>query len=179
MKIQLTVEISFISPLDTRGICTMDSKSDNVEITMCNEVDDIIKELFESFKKRYQQGLETKIKGSQFIFESVYLLYYSLQEISLNRGGSYIDSPEWLKNKKATINPKIEDNECFKYAITVALNLEKIENHPEIISNLKPFIDQYNWKEIEFPSHSKDWKKFKQNNKTIALNILLVPHNTK
>ena len=64
MKIQLTVEISFISPLDTRGICTMDSKSDNVEITMCNEVDDITKELFESFKKRYQQGLETKIKGS-------------------------------------------------------------------------------------------------------------------
>ena len=41
-----------------------------------------------------------------------------------------------------------------------------------------PFIDQYNWKGIEFPSHSKDWKKFEQNNKAIALNILYVPYDT-
>ena len=59
------------------------------------------------------------------------------------------------------------------------MNHQNIENHPERISNLKPFIDQYNWKGIEFPSHSKDWKKFEQNNKTIALNILFVPYNTK
>ena len=42
---------------------------------------------------------------------------------------------------------------------------------------MKPFIDQYNWKEIDFPSHSKDWKNFEQNNKAIALNILFVPYN--
>ena len=43
---------------------------------------------------------------------------------------------------------------------------------------LKSFVDQYKWKGIEFPSHSKVWQKFKQNNKTVALNILFVPHNT-
>ena len=59
------------------------------------------------------------------------------------------------------------------------MNYQNIENHPERISDLKPFIDQYNWKDIEFPSHSKDWKKFEQNNKTIAFNILFVPYNTK
>ena len=59
-KIQLTMQITFISSLDTGEIRTMDSKSDNVEITMGNEADDIIKELFESFKKRYQKGLEQK-----------------------------------------------------------------------------------------------------------------------
>ena len=48
------------------------------------------------------------MKGSQFVFESANLLYYSLHKISLNRGGSYIDSPEWLENKKATINHKIK-----------------------------------------------------------------------
>ena len=47
--------------------------------------------------------------------------------------GSYIDSPEWLKNKTAMINPKNKDNECFKYAITVALNHERIKNHPDRI----------------------------------------------
>ena len=83
-----------------------------------------------------------------------------------------------MKNKKATINPKNKDNECFKYAITVALNHERIKKDPQRISKIKPFIDQYNWKEIEFPSHSKDWKKFEQNNKTIALNIFYAPCNT-
>ena len=42
-----------------------------------------------------------------------------------------------------------------------------------------PYIDNYNWEGIEFPAGPKDWKKFEQNNKTIALNILFVPHNTK
>ena len=49
--------------------------------------------------------------------------------------------------------------------------MKKIKNHPERISNLQPFIDQYNWEGIEFPSHSKNCKKFEQNNKTIAVNI--------
>ena len=49
---------------------------------------------------------------------------------------------------------------------------------PQRISKIKPFIDQYNWKEIDFPSHSKDWKRFESNNNSIALNILYVPHNT-
>ena len=97
---------------------------------------------------------------------------------SLSRGGSYIDSPKWLKNKKTTINPKNNDDKCFQYALTVALNYEQTKDHPERISNIKLFIDQYNWKEIDFPSHSKDWKKFELNNKSIALNILYVPHNT-
>ena len=46
------------------------------------------------------------------------------------------------------------------------------------MSKIKPFIDKYNWKEIEFPSQGKDWKKFESNNKSIALNILYMPHNT-
>ena len=45
------------------------------------------------------------------------------------------------------------------------------------MSKIKPFINQYNWKEIDFPSHSKRWKRFEQNNEAIALNILFVPHN--
>ena len=116
-------------------------------------------------------------KGSDFVFNNVNLSYY-LHKISLKRDGSYIDSPKWLKNKGATINPKNEDDECFKYALTVALNHEKIKNDPQRILKIKPFIDQYKWKGIDFLSHSKDWKKFEQNNKTTALNILFVPYNT-
>ena len=58
------------------------------------------------------------------------------------------------------------------------MNNQKIENHPEKISNLKPFIDQYKRNGIKSPSHSKDWKKLEQH-KTIGLNILFIPYNTK
>ena len=57
------------------------------------------------------------------------------------------------------------------------MNYQNINCHPERISKLEPFINNYNWKDIEYPSHSKDWKKFECNNKTIALNILYVPYN--
>ena len=173
------MQINFISSLDPGEIRTIDSKSDNVEITMGSETDDIIKELFESFFKKYQEKLDEKVKDGKFVFEIVDLLYYSLRKTTLRRGKSYIKSSKWLKNKRATINSQNKDNECYKYSITAALNHQNIENHPEKISNLKSFIDRYNWKGIEFPSHLKDWKKFEQNNKTIALNILFVPYNTK
>ena len=58
------------------------------------------------------------------------------------------------------------------------MNHKNIVNRPEKISNIEPFINQYNWENIEFPSRQKDWKKFEQNNKTIARNKLFVPHNT-
>ena len=115
------------------------------------------------------------MKGSEFEFDGVNFLYYDFNKISLNRGGSYTDSPKWLKDKKSTINPKNNDHKCFRYAVTLTLN---IDNHPERMSKIKPFIDQYNWKDIDFPATSKDWRKFELNNE-IALNILYVPHNTK
>ena len=119
-----------------------------------------------SLLQKYQEGLEESMRGSQFTFDSVDLLYYNQQKVSLNRkGSSYIDYPEWLHNKKATINPKNNDDNCFQYALTVALNYQNIKNNPERISEIKSCIDQYNWEEMDSRSHSKDWKKFEQKNK--------------
>ena len=124
--------------------------------------------------------IRDKMKGSGYILDKVDLLEYHLHKISLNRGSSYINSLEWLKSKGATINLKnTRGNECFKYAIIASLHHQEIERNIQRISKLKPFINNYTWKDIEFPSHSKDWKKFEQNNKTFALNILYVPYNTK
>ena len=80
----------------------------------------------ESFLQKYQKGLEESMRGSEFVYDSVDVLYYDLNKVILSRGGSYIDSPKWLKNKKPTINPKNKDDKCFQYALTVALNYEKI-----------------------------------------------------
>ena len=62
--------------------------------------------------------------------------------------------------------------------MTLALNYDKIDRNPQRISKIKPFIEKYNWKDIDFPSTSKDWKKLELNNE-VALNILYVPPNTK
>ena len=115
--------------------------------------------LSESLLQNYQKELEESKRGSKLARDSIDLLYCHLQKVSLKRGGSYIDSPEWLKNKKATVNPKNNDDNCFQYALTVLLNHQNIEKNPQRLSKIKFFIDQYNWKERNFPSHSKRLEK--------------------
>ena len=98
-KIQLTMSINFISSIDSDETRNLHSKSINIEIILGNETDKIIDELFESFLQNYQKDLEKSTRGSEFNFDSFDLLYYHLQKMSLKRAVSYIDSPEWLKNK--------------------------------------------------------------------------------
>ena len=105
-----------------------------------DETDDIIKELFESILQRYEEGSEEKLRGSEFIFNSNDLLYYKFYKTRLKFVRSYTDSSKWLKNKKATINPENNDDNCFQYAAIAASNHKQIKSHPERISNLKPFI---------------------------------------
>ena len=180
-KIQLVMRIIFVSFIDANETQIMHTKSDNIIIIRSGvETEDIINDLFNTFRNRCQEGLETKMKGSSYIFERTDLLEYHHHKISLKRRSSYIESPEWLKSKGVTINPKnTKDNNCFQYAIIAALNHQNIDHHPERIYKLKPFINNYNWKDIDFPVHSKDWRTFERNNKTIAFNVLYVPCNAK
>ena len=101
----------------------MYARSDNIEIMFGDNNDDIIEQLFESLLKKYAENLQNKMRGSEFEFDGVNFLYYDFNKTSINRGGSYIDSPKWLKDKKSTINPKNNDDKCFQYAVTLALNL--------------------------------------------------------
>ena len=119
------------------------------------------------------------MKGSDFVYSGINYFYYDLNRVSICKGGSYIESPKWLKDKKATVNKKNDDFQCFQYAITLALNFDKISNHPERVAKVKSFIDNYNWNNINFPSNRKDWNRFEVNNKNIALNILYVPFKTR
>ena len=82
----------------------MHSKNDNIEIMIDDKTDEVIKELFEPLKKRCQNNLQL-MKGSDFLLDYLHLLYYKCHKINPNRGGSYTDSPDWIKNKKVTISP--------------------------------------------------------------------------
>ena len=85
-------------------------------------------------------------------------------------------SSEWLRSKKESITN--EDN-CFQNALNDSLDYQTIKTHPERISKLKPYINQYNWKDIKFPSDKEDRKNFEQNNQEIALKALSVPRKKK
>ena len=125
-KVQLSMSITFISYINPDQAQLMHSKSDNAETMRGMDTDDTIQELFSSFLCRYQESLETKMKGSGYIFNRVNLLEYHFHKVSLIRGSSYIPSPDWLSHKKAAINPyNYVDNRCFLYAIITALNSKK------------------------------------------------------
>ena len=97
------------------------------------------------------------MKGSEFAFKGVDVLYYDLDKIRLNRGGSYMKYSELLEDKQTTTK----------------LNYEKInKNRQRISKKLKTFINQYNWK-IDFSSTVNDLKKYELSNNSIALNICM------
>ena len=80
----------------------------------------------------------------------------------------------WLRGRKEAI---INGDNNYQKALDDALNYQTIERDPQRISKIKPYIDKYHWKGIEFPAGPKDWKEFEQIIR-IVLNVLFVPHNT-
>ena len=181
-KLQLSAEISFVSQKPgSNEMGTMYTRSTPEEIIIGSETEEVGENLIMSILQKYQDNLQNKMKDSDFIFNGIYYLYYVLNSkgVTISKGGSYIESPKWLKDKKCTINQKNADNKCFQYATILALNFNNIDKHHQRISNIKPFTDNYNWNDINFPAAKKDWNKFEVNNKNVALNILYVPFNTK
>ena len=113
-KLQLSAEISFVSQKpDSNEIHTMYTRSTPEEITIGSETEEVAENLIMSILQKYQDNLQNKMKGSDFIFNGINYLYYDLNRITISKGRSYIESPKWLKDKKCTINQKNTDNKCF------------------------------------------------------------------
>ena len=180
LKIQLSMGVNFMHTTDRDKNRTFHVKSDNVEIRLDNDTSNITNELIKVFLSNYQKEEQILSNGSNYTFESVDMLGIHFHDIKLKRGKSYIESPKWLADKKATINPKkIKDNKRFQYAITVAFYHREIGRNLQRISKIKPHTDKYNWKDINVPAGIKDWGRFERNNKDIALNILSAPSKEK
>ena len=134
---------------------------------------DIIREICSSFLHNYQEEFKI-VKGSYFLFESVDLVDYKLHRVRLMRGGSYVKSPEWLANKKATINPKNKnDYECLRWSIISALNYNEIMK-----KEFENIFKKIKHEDKDFSSHKRDWENFEQNNESIALNVLFASQNS-
>ena len=100
------MHVNFVSSNDSGEIRTIFVWSNNEEIRISSETNDIIRRLINSFVNNYQNEEEIMTNESNFVFESANLLSYHIHKTSLRRGRLYIKSPEWLLNKRATINLK-------------------------------------------------------------------------
>ena len=99
-KIGLLMLVKFISLKDSGETRIMSICSDNIEIIMGSEIDDVIMNFLNLFCKIIKKVQNKQMRGNEFVLDSADLLYYHLHKISLKRGKSYIDSHEWLKNIK-------------------------------------------------------------------------------
>ena len=102
--------------------------------------------------------------NSRFAFDKVLHLDVNFHRLNLTRGRSYVPLPDYIANRKAVINPQNDDSECFKWAIIAADRWADIGSHPERISNLRKFVNNYDWSGLEFPvSLIKQIRKFEIN----------------
>ena len=122
-----------------------------------------------------QQIENPALRNSKFVFNRVLHMDIDFHRLNLTRGSSYVPLPDWLMKKKAIINPKNSDRECFKSAVIAAMNWEQIGNNLERVSKLKRYEREFDWSGLEFPLSLRDINKFERNNE-IGVNILAVEH---
>ena len=116
-KLQLTAQISFVSlKRDSDETRVMHTRSVGMEFMSGSETEEIVEALYRSLLQNYQDNLQEKMRGSNFVFNGVNYLYYDFNRISISKGGSYIESLKWLKDQKSTVNQKNNDSKCFQYA---------------------------------------------------------------
>ena len=129
----------------------MHSNSNNMKFKSYNDANEVVDEPFELLRSRYQENLETAMRTSDFIFDSIQLMYYKCHKVNFRRSGF----ADWIEKKKATKNPKNTDDKIHS---NCCIKLWKIKWKPGRVSNIKPFINKYNWRETNYPSKIDDWK---------------------
>ena len=139
------------------------------EIFQGSNLNEIVNEMFTHMKTQIENPA---LRNSRFVFDEVLFLDVNFHQLNLTRGSSYIPLPSWIANKNAVINPKNEnDEECFKWAVIAGLDHKEIKSHPERISNLERFANNYDWSGLKYPVAINKISKFEKNN-NVSVNIL-------
>ena len=141
------------------------------EIFQGSDAEGILKSMFAHIKTQVEHPALPK---SGFTLDHIMHLDIDFHQLELTRGASHIELPKWIAEKKAVINPKNEDEECFKWAVVASLHHEAIEKDPQRVSKLRPFAEQYDWEGLEFPMALNKISKFEKRNPEIAVNVLFV-----
>ena len=173
-KIMLRMYIKCISTMSFDETRTMHPKSKQVEFYVGSDSENVINTLFNTLLQNFQRIQETSNeRRREFIPDRVELLEYEFHKIYIIRAESYIVSSYWIASKNATINPKNEKyNKFFQWPIIAGLSYNIIKE-----KELKKLLN-FKRVDIDFSSHQRYWEKFEQENNSIAINALFVPHNS-
>ena len=133
-----------------------------------SETDQIVDGMIANMKFQIENPV---LLNSRFVFDEFLYLDVNFHQLNLTRGSSYLPLPDWLRRKKAIVNPHNDNEECFKWSVIAA---EKVGmKDPQRVSNLRKFTDNYDWSGLEFPVLIKDIGKF-ENRNNISVNVLAV-----
>ena len=105
-----------------------------------SDLDQIVDGIIANIKFQIQNPA---LLNSRFVFDEVLYLDINFHQLNLTRGSSYLPLPDFIAKRKAVINPQNGDEECFKWAIIAADKWMDIDSHPERMSNLREFADNY------------------------------------
>ena len=175
-RVQTTAWIRFIQALDDDfgNIIGFDRvekavNSRMMEIFQGSDLNEIVDEMLAHMTTQIENPA---LANSRFRFDEVLFPDINFHQLELTRGSSYIPLPSWVSKKKVVINPKNEnDEECLKWAITAGLHHKEIKSHPERISNLVGYANNYNWSGLKFPLTINEIDKFEKNN-NISIYVL-------
>ena len=118
-------------------------------IILETDIDLFVNDIFKSIKDKYKD-LDNEMKGSEFSYKLVSKLNIRCEKVNFKEGSSYIKSPNWLRYKNATINPKVIGDINYTFAFTQ--HHKEIKNHFEEVSIIKPYLDLFNWMGVEYPT---------------------------
>ena len=133
-----------------------------------SEMDQIVDGMIANMKFQIENPA---LLNSRFVFDEFLYLDANFHQLNLTRGSSYLPLPDWLASKKAIVNPHNDDEECFKWSVIAAENVGMKDL--KRVSNLRKFMDNYDWSGLEFPVSIKDIGKFETRN-NISVNVLAV-----
>ena len=176
-KVQTTAWIRFIQALeDDFGNIIGSNRIEKAfnsrmtEIHQSSDLNEIIDEMLAHMKMQIENPA---LINSKFVFNEVLFLDVNFHWLDLTRGCSYIPLPNWIANKKVVINPKNKnDKECLKWAVTAALHYKEIQSHPECMSNVIGYANNYNWSGLQFPVAINKISEFEKNNNDIVDYVL-------
>ncbi len=140
--------------------------SDPIILTKGSDKKEQLNELLENIESQVESFIKN---GSDLRFDSSVVMYIQLAKWTPLKGGSYIPSPLWVRDKKCCVNVRNTDNQCFKWAILSALHPQK--KNAERLNHYLEFESNYNWDGITFPASEKSYQQFEKNNEGISLNV--------
>ena len=141
-----------------------------ISVYNLSDKDEIVTAMIEHMK---QQIENPALRDSKFVFDRIIHMDIDFHRLNLTRGSSYIPLPDWLAKKKAIINPRNSDLECFKWTVIAATKWEEIDRDCQRISKLRRYEKDFDWDGIEFPVRFRDIKRLESKNE-ITINILAV-----